>query len=226
MERRDELAHIRSDRRLMWYLYLDESGDLGFDFFTRRPSRFFTVCILALQGMDNNRRLLSAVKKTCRRKLSRSRPVELKGAHTSLAVKRYFYDLVATIPLEIYALTLNKRRVYDELATRKDRVYNFIARNVLDRLAIDQAASRIEFIIDRSKSKREIQDFDDYITRQLKGRIDPKVPLDIYHHRSDENVGLQAVDLFAWGIFRKHERGDRAWFEVFQEKVRYDGRYL
>lgn len=226
MENKDESADNRSDRRLMWYLYLDESGDLGFDFFARKPSRFFTVCILALQGVDNNRRLLSAVKKTCRRKLSRSRPVELKGAHTSLAVKRYFYDQVATIPLEIYALTLNKRRVYDELAARKDRVYNFIARNVLDRLPIDQAASRIEFIIDRSKSKREIEDFNGYITRQIEGRIDPKVPLSIYHHRSNENVGLQAVDLFAWGIFRKYERDDTAWFDVFREKVRYDDRYL
>jgi len=39
---------------------------------------------------------------------------------------------------------------------------------------------------------------------------------DIYHHRSDENVGLQTVDLFAWGVFRKHERGDTAWFDVFR----------
>lgn len=73
----------------MWYLYLDESGDLGFDFFGKKPSRFFTVCILVIQGVDNNRRLLSAVKKTCRRKLSRSRLTELKGVHTSLEDDRY-----------------------------------------------------------------------------------------------------------------------------------------
>ena len=75
IENRDESADNRSDRRLMWYLYLDESGDLGFDFFARKPSRFFTVCILVLQGVDNNRRLLSAVKKTCRRKLYLSPPI-------------------------------------------------------------------------------------------------------------------------------------------------------
>lgn len=225
-ESRDDAADPCPDRRLMWYLYLDESGDLGFDFFARKPSRFFTVCIMVLQGVENNRRLLSAVKKTRRRKFSQNQPVELKGAHTSLAVKRYFYDQVATIPLEIYALTLNKRRVYDELAARKDRVYNFIARKVLDRLPIDQAATRITFIIDRSKSKREIADFNGYVTSQLTGRIDPKVPLGIYHHRSAENLGLQAVDLFAWGVFRKYERADTAWFDVFREKVRYDGRYL
>lgn len=210
----------------MWYLYLDESGDLGFDFFAKKPSRFFTVCILSVQGVNNNRRLLKAAKKTCRRKLSRSKAHELKGAHTSLEVKKYFYEQVKAVPFDIYALTLNKRRVYDELAARKDRVYNFIARKVLDRLPVDQATTRVTLIIDRSKSSSEMADFNEYVTRQLKGRIDPKVSFPIYHYRSAENLGLQAVDLFAWGIFRKHERRDLAWYEVFKEKVRYEERYL
>ena len=210
----------------MWFLYLDESGDLGFDFFTRRPSHFFTVCILAVQGVEHNRRILSAVKKTIRRKLSRGVRPELKGAHTSLAVKRHFYKQVAGVLFDIYAMTLNKRRVYDELARRKDRVYNFIARQVLDRIPVEDATTRVQLIIDRSKSKREIADFNGYIARQLQGRLDPRVPLDMYHHRSTENLGLQAADLFSWGTFRKHERNDTTWFDLFKPKVRHDGRYL
>ena len=115
---------------------------------------------------------------------------------------------MANVPFDIYAMTLNKRRVYDELAQRKDRVYNFIARRVLDRIPVEDATTRVQLIIDRSKSKREIADFNSYITRQLQGRLDPRVPLD------------------AWGTFRKHERNDTRWFDVFQSKVRYDGRYL
>src|SRR5439155_9502221 len=94
---------------LLWFLYLDESGDLGFDFFTKHPSHFLTVCILAVQGV------------------------------------------VANVPFEVYAMTLNKRRVYDELAQRKDRVYHFIARQVLDRIPVEDATTRVELIIDRSK---------------------------------------------------------------------------
>ena len=74
----------------MWFLYLDESGDLGFDFFGKKPSKFFTVAILAVNGKDNNRRLLNAVKKTIRRKLPRRAEVELKGGHTAIEVKQYF----------------------------------------------------------------------------------------------------------------------------------------
>ncbi len=34
----------------MWYLYLDESGDLGFDFVNKKPSKFFTITILVIKG--------------------------------------------------------------------------------------------------------------------------------------------------------------------------------
>jgi hypothetical protein len=96
----------------------------------------------------------------------------------------------------------------------------------LDRLPIDQTTTRITLIIDRSKSDLEIADFNGYVASQLTGRIDPKALLGIYHHRSAENPGLQAADLFAWGIFRKYERHDLAWYEVFEEKVRHEDRYL
>jgi hypothetical protein len=54
----------------MWYLYLDESGDLGFDFVNKRPSKFFTIAILAVSGIDGNRDITNAVKITIRRKLN------------------------------------------------------------------------------------------------------------------------------------------------------------
>ncbi len=36
----------------MLYLYLDESGDLGFDFINKKPSSFFTICVLAIRGHE------------------------------------------------------------------------------------------------------------------------------------------------------------------------------
>ncbi|MEK6700308.1 MAG: hypothetical protein AABZ10_14850 [Nitrospirota bacterium] len=38
----------------MLYLYLDESGDLGFDFFAKKPSKYFTVTVLAVSGKAEN----------------------------------------------------------------------------------------------------------------------------------------------------------------------------
>lgn len=216
----------------MWYLYLDESGDLGFDFVSKKPSKFFTVAILAVNGIENNRRLIKGVKTTMRRKLNpkkhRKRIVqELKGRSTTLEVKQYFYKQVKGINFEIYAMTLNKRRVYERLTRQKARVYNFIARQVIDKIPFEKnKVNRVEFIIDKSKSKPEIEEFNSYIHSQIQGRLEPKITLDMYHWNSQENAGLQAADVFCWGIFQKYERRNIDWFEIFEKKIRFEGQYL
>ncbi|TKB87443.1 MAG: DUF3800 domain-containing protein [Nitrospira sp.] len=210
----------------MWYLYVDESGDLGFDFFAKNPSKHFTVCLLLVRGSEANRAILSAVKQTIRRKLPPKDTAELKGTRTSFEVKHYFYRLVQEIPFEVFALTLNKRRVYEGLQDRKDRLYNFIARQVLDRVPLGDATTRIDLTMDRCKNTHEITDFNDYIVRQVQGRIDPRIPLSIAHRSSHEQRGLQAVDLFSWGIFRSYEQRDNEWRDVYAEKVKYDEVYL
>lgn len=212
----------------MLYLYLDESGDLGFDFVNKKPSKFFTITILVIRGRENNRRLIKAVKKTLARKLNRTKPVagELKGARTVLEIKRYFYTQVKDLQFAVYSLTLNKKRVYERLTRNKERVYNYVARLVLDKIPFEKAHEQVILILDKSKSPKEIGEFNQYVLRQLTGRLDPKVPLDIKHEDSCRYHGLQAVDLFTWGIFRKYEKKDVTWFEVFREKMAYEEQYL
>ena len=216
----------------MWYLYLDESGDLGFDFVNKKPSKFFTVTILALSTHDANRKLIKSVKKTLARKLNpkgkRKRIVgELKGTGTTLEIKKYLHEQSKDIKFGIYSITLNKRRVYEQLTKSKERVYNFIARKVLDRIPFKKADHiRIELILDKCKGKPEIEEFNKYIKSQLGARIEPNTPLDIYHRRSHDDYGLQACDMFCWGIFQKYERKNLKWYGIFEKKVLFDNLYL
>jgi hypothetical protein len=57
-------------------------------------------------------------------------------------------------------------------------------------------------------------------------KIDPKIPLEIKHKNSCSDYGLNAVDLFSWGIFRKYERKDWEWYNIFKEKIKFDDIYL
>lgn len=141
-------------------------------------------------------------------------------------MKQYFYRQVKELRFGLYALTLNKRRVFERLTREKERVYNFVARLVLDQIPFEKADDRVQLIVDRSMGGHEIQEFNAYVVRQLQGRLHPKVPLHINHALSHAEPALQAADLFAWGIFRKYERGDAEWLEVFREKVKYDEVYL
>ena len=216
----------------MRYLYLDESGDLGFDFVNKKPSKFFTVTILALGSVGTNRKMTKAIKIVLRRKLNpkgkRKRIVqELKGTATTIDIKKYFYKQVKDTKFGLYSISLNKRRVYEHLVKDKSKIYNFVARQVLDRIPFDKNKNeRVELIIDRSKSKPEIEEFNSYIRNQLEGKLDSKTPLDIYHRRSHETSGLQAVDMFCWGIFEKYERNRIEWFEIFEDKINFCDVYL
>jgi hypothetical protein len=214
-----------------WYLYLDESGDLGFDWSKKGTSRYFTICILAVRTATRNKTLSNAVKKTLRRKFNyhgadKKHVVELKGARTSLEVRTYFFNQVAGVRFGVYALTLNKSRLYPELATQKERTYNYLARLILDQIPFEAADTSVELVLDRRKNKTQVADFNGYVEAQLHSRLSPTVPLYIRHQDSQSNYCLQAVDLFSYGVFRKYERGDDSWLRVFRGKVQYDDVFL
>lgn len=210
-----------------WFLYLDESGDLGFDSSKPGRSNYFTICILAIRTPTRHKAVLNAVKKTFRRKVNRKTKgkgvvQELKGSKTSLGVKSFFFNQIAGVHFGVYALTLEKSKLYDKLQMAKDRTYNYLARLLLDELPFEAADSSVDLFIDKSKSKAEMANFNSYISRQLKQRLPPQVLLRIFHGDSCSQLGLQAVDLFSHGIFRKYEQGDMEWFDVFKGKVRYE----
>ena len=208
----------------MLYLYLDESGDLGFDFVNKKPSKFFTITILVISGSDQNKKLLNAVDKTLKRKLnSKNREYfELKGATTTFEIKKYFYAQVKDIKFDLYSVTIDKKRSLWKLVENKARIYNFIARTVIDQIAFNKF-TRIELIVDKSKGKLEILEFNNYIKQHLGAKIAPATIIDIYHWDSRQNYGLQACDLFCSGIFQEYERKDSSWIEVFrEERMKYN----
>ena len=207
----------------MWHLYLDESGDLGFDFINKKPSKFFTITILALNGIEANRALITAAKRTIRKKLNpknQNKIHELKGTSTTLEIKKYFYEQIKKIEFNIYAITLDKKRLYKHLEKDKERIYNFIARQVIDKIPFEKfGENAIELIVDKSKGRPEITEFNNCIRSQLKAKIKPNIPINIKHLRSHENHGLQACDLFSYGIFLTHERLRSEWREMFKSKI-------
>jgi len=211
----------------MLYLYLDESGDLGFDFVNHKPSVYFTVCVLAVKGRDNDCRLAALVKSAMRRlRIYGKGAQELKGNNTSMEAKRLFYDRVKSVEFKLYAVTMNKKKLCGRLSEDKDRFYNYIARLALERVDFRDAAVRVIMTVDKSKTRQAIAEFNRYILSQIKARIDPLVPLDIFHMDSAQSPNLQAADLFAWGIFRRYERADLEWYDRFRPKLREDRLYL
>lgn len=211
--------------REMWNLYLDESGDLGFNLQKRNSSNYFVVTILTIEGMDRNRALINAVKKTLNRKLNprnkRKRIVtELKGSKTSLDIKKYFYEQIQDIDFNIYSVVIDKRDVPIHMIKTGSHFYNVIARMLIEDFPFEIARVNVNMIIDKSKARPEVRTFNGYIKQQVERKIDPLVRFHINHVDSQQNYGLQAVDMFSYGIFERFERERFDWYNVFEQKIK------
>lgn len=213
-------------------IFLDESGDLGFDFQCKRPSDFFTITLLVCEDRRALDAFRTAVRRTLKNKVNRKRkkrPIqELHGSDTSLPVKSYFARHMPAAGWRIYSVTLNKRRVQSHLTTRqgKKKLYNFLARFLLQKLPLDNAAQNVSLVVDKCKNTAEMRDFNEYIHTHLESLLPLNTALHIHHNRSQDQSGLQAVDLFCWGLNRRHEYADTSWYEQYERYVAFDTVYL
>lgn len=107
----------------------------------------------------------------------------------------------------------------------KERLYNYIARLALENVNFKEAAIRVIMTVDKLKPRQGVRIFNSYVLQHLKAQIDPQVPLEIFHVPSQESPGLQAADMFSWGVFRKYERGDLEWYAVFRGKISSENVY-
>ncbi len=205
-------------------IYLDESGDLGFDFTKSKTSRYLILTILVCNDHETAKLISKSIKKTLRNKFTPSIP-ELKGTNTPLATKKYFLKhILSNLNWRIYCVIADKKMWLEHhfqnhgKPPQKTSFYDEIAKRLLSQVYF-KSDSHIEIVVDRSKTKYEISVFDEKIISMLHEKISEKTKLSIDHHASYAQSGLQAVDLFCWGIRRKYEENDLAWYEAFSDKI-------
>lgn len=216
------------------YLYLDESGDLGFNLEKNKSSKKFVITILLCFTDNARREFRKTVQRTLKNKINKNKKKqkiqELKGTRTHINIKKYFLKNVRNDDWKIYSIILNKERVNKNLRTShgKKKLYNFLSRVLIEELAplLKETREKVELVVDRSKNKEEIKDFNHYLANQLQAMLPLNVPLNIYHLHSFQTCELQAVDLFSWGIFRKFEFHDLEWYNCFSHKIDCEMEYL
>lgn len=192
----------------MLNIYLNKSGDLDFDFVNKKSSNFFTICVLVIRGQSNYRAMAKAVK-----------------AALPLDRKKYFYKTVKGIEFDLYAVTLNKWKVYTMPSFNKDRIYSYIAGLAFKGIDFKDTAVKVTMTADiHGQGIGNIQ-LDEYLQDQIQSWVDPLIPLKIFRLFSEESLGLGAAGIFARGLHMKYEKGDLDWYSVFKEKVRLERLY-
>ena len=212
------------------FIFLDESGDLGFDI-NKQCSHHFTITLLICDNKNIQGKIKKAVKRTLKNKINhkakRRLVEELKGTGISLEVKKYFLDKMPEQGWSIFSITVAKAKVSQELSTAsgKKKLYNHLAKKIIKELPYRSDINSINLVVDKCKNKSERADFDKYIKSQLQMQFGLDTNISINHESSKESCCLQAVDLFCWGLQRQAEMQDEAWSNCFQEKVKVNLRY-
>lgn len=201
----------------MAYIFLDESGDLGFK---KSSSKWFLFTI----AMTNEARALERAVKKVWRPLKRKHKKlgELHASHEKdITRKRVLRHLSEVADFKVLCVILNKQKVYVDLQNQKNYLYNYTANILLDRLhtkEVLEPKESVHLFVDRKDTKKRLREnFIDYLTSSMKKRRDGQFAVEL--HSSHENKSLQAVDFISWAIFRKYESGDYAFYDIIKSKI-------
>jgi hypothetical protein len=199
------------------YIFLDESGDLGF---RMGSSKWFLFTLVVVDNPRILERVIKKVRKNLKKKYNRKFS-ELHAYHCDDITRTKVLSLLAQEDIMVVTTVLNKNKVYVDLQNQKNYLYNFAANIILDRLIKSKKIDnnmQLSLVVDRKDTKKHLKDnFVSYITKAMKERRSGNFEMSLA--ASHDEKGLQAVDFISWAIFRKYEQEDFEFYELIKNKI-------
>lgn len=202
-------------KRVQRTVYLDESGDLGFG---AGSSRYLVICFLSVSHKHS---LLRAVRRT-KQSLRLPASVELKGNRLAWAQRRRVLEAVASVDLSVHAIVVNRDGVRPHLRANPNVLYNYALQFPLVEHIKDEALNEVHLVIDQRTQKivGGGWELDHYLRVKLIAEEGLDLTLKCHHLSSRNALGVQAADVVANAIWRKHERGQAWGYNVIAAKIR------
>lgn len=192
------------------YVYLDESGDLGFD---QKSSNHIVIALLITDSPFKIERCIKRIRQRKLKKKLKELP-EIKFNKSSDHIREKTLICIAREPIEIAYIVLDKKRVSPDRQNHKQKIYNFITASLLRSLPYGDTAN-LKLIVDKRISNKVIRkDFDEYVKRKAAFKVN------ISHENSTSNKCLQASDFIAGAIFRKYESCDGRFYDLIKDRIK------
>lgn len=204
----------------MAYIFLDESGDLGFDFTKARTTKFFIITFLFSKDKRPLEKIVSKTHSELKKKY-RQRGGVLHCHREKEVTRKRLLKRLTEREIAIMTVFLNKKKVYTKLQNEKSILYNYVTNILLDRIysrKILPLDRDISLIASRKETNKFLnENFKSYISSQAKKNF--QVKLEVVIKTPHEEKALQAVDFVSWAIFRKHEYKDSTYYDLIKEKI-------
>ena len=200
------------------FIFLDESGDLGF---SKGSSNWFLFTLVVVENPRKIEKIIKKIRKTLNKKHKKNFS-ELHAYHCDdITRTRVLKSISELDDICVVTTILNKKKVHVDLRNQKNYLYNFTANIILDRLInkkIIKDEENIFLVVDKKDTKKNLKEnFISYITKAMKEKRNGDFKMTL--SASYIEKGLQAVDFISWAIFRKYERGDFEFYEIIKDKI-------
>lgn len=222
-------------------IYCDESGEASFS--PKSEFKYFVVCAITIdESMKSKLQHRMREKQLKLYKLGWPKKIEIKASvlHNMKRDRRIPRSVKAAIDGDAFIqeilislknscsprvdyIAINKQRLMNESFrnTPYGIAYNYFAGKILVPL-VHACADCVLTVDRRSKEMHSHKYFDGYIETMLfKKAIAEGVSMNsvIRHEESHMSYGLQAVDFFAWSIYRAKNNQDRRFIKIFDHLV-------
>ena len=202
-------------------VFLDESGDLGFDATRAATSRYFLVTALIcpdVKGVDKAvKKIFAGFSKT-----------EVRNHHGFLhsfaekpETRHKLLRLIAGLDVGIEVVVLDKQRVFTDLADEPHVLYASIVNVLMNRLLAHPgmaADGNIHLVASQRETKGFLnRSFVSYLADHIVAPPGVTVSIEVKH--TSAHKGLQAVDLVSWSVFRDIEHNDPTYADTIRERM-------
>lgn len=206
----------------MSFIFIDESGDLGFDFKKKKTSKYFVITLLFAEDKNVLEKIVKKVFKGFSKMEAHSHNGVLHAYKESPKTKSKLLNLLRDKKtVKIVAIYLNKNKVYTRLQNEKHVLYNYVTNILLDRVYTKKLIpvnKKVCIYASRRETSRFLnKNFSNYIESQLKNNF--KIAVDVNIVSPSSEKGLQVVDMVSWALFRKYEFGDHTFYNLIKSEI-------
>lgn len=203
----------------MSYIFVDESGDLGFNFKKKGTSKYFLISFLFVPSLKKRRiaKIVSKVFLTLKK--PKKRKSGLLHAYKESPVIRFrLLNKLVEEDIKIMTICLDKEKVYTNIKAEENLLYSNITNILLNRIytrELIQKGEKIELIASRRATNKLLNNnFKEYIESN-----NNKLDIDVSIVSPEKDKCLQAVDFVSWSIYKKYQKGDYSYYNVIKNKI-------
>ena len=200
----------------MSYIFMDESGDLGFNFSKTNTSRYFVMSFLISDSDDICRKIVA---KTVKKMTLRNRANFSGVFHCNKENEDVRSNLLNTLgnneSLKVISVTLDKIKFMNicgnELPSSGE-LYNHICLSLFKRLyehSLFNQKERKLFIASQRETNK-------YLNEKFKDSLANIYDLEVIISHPNTYKGLQVVDFVSWSFFRQYEFESSKYTNLFK----------